>query len=147
MRRGIVCLALLIGLVGAAPAYSAIEVAITSPAGGAHSLSGVVPVLVTASADNGIYAVQLNVDGAAYGAPDTEQVGQYRYEIDWNTSGLPAGDHTLTVTAYDWSLPSRLPDHQPRHATAVDVRQGAGRADGVAYERRRSVHRLVHGRR
>ena len=121
MRRGIVCLALLIGLVGAAPAYSAIEVAITSPAGGAHSLSGVVPVLVTASADNGIYAVQLNVDGAAYGAPDTEQVGQYRYEIDWNTSGLPAGDHTLTVTAYDWSLPFPQGGTQTSTPIVVDL--------------------------
>jgi Bacterial Ig domain/Polysaccharide deacetylase len=90
-------------LVGAGQARAAIQVSITSPAAGAHSLAGVVPVDVTASADSGIYSVQLYVDGNPYGMPDTTPLGPYQYEIPWNTGGVPQGDHLLSVVATDWS--------------------------------------------
>ncbi len=85
------------------PASAAINVAITSPAGGAHSLSGVQEVDVTASADLGVYGVQLSVDGQPYGVLDTMQVSLYRYAIAWDTTGLAPGTHTLLAVAQDWS--------------------------------------------
>ena len=100
-------LALIVGLVLAAIAApgagAGIDVAITAPAAGAHSLSGVVPVMISASADAGIYSVQLEVDGVPYGIPDSSPIGPYQYEIEWDTGGIPPGDHTLTVLATDWS--------------------------------------------
>jgi hypothetical protein len=80
-----------------------VEVAITAPTDGTHSLSGVVPVTVTASALQGIYNVQLEVDGAPYGAPDFSPSAPYTYAIDWDTTGLTPGNHTLTAVATDWS--------------------------------------------
>lgn len=91
-------------LIGAAPAAAAIQVSITSPTDGAHSLQGVVPVAVTASADDGIYSVWLFVDGQPWGIANSLPVSQYQYVIPWDTSTLPQGDHTLTVLATDWSL-------------------------------------------
>ncbi|HEY1370151.1 MAG TPA: Ig-like domain-containing protein [Gaiellaceae bacterium] len=90
-------------LVGVGRAAAAIQVSITSPADGAHSLKGVVQVNATASADNGIYSVQLYVDGNATGVADTTPVGQYQYTIPWDVSGVSPGDHTLAVEATDWS--------------------------------------------
>jgi hypothetical protein len=91
-------------LLGAGPAAAATQVSITSPADGAHSLQGVVPVAVTASADDGIYSVWLFVDGQPWGIASSLPVSQYQYVIPWDTSTLPPGDHTLTVLATDWSL-------------------------------------------
>ncbi len=91
-------------LLGAGPAAAATQVSITSPADGAHSLQGVVPVAVTASADDGIYSVWLFVDGQPWGIASSLPVSQYQYVIPWDTSALPPGDHTLTVLATDWSL-------------------------------------------
>jgi hypothetical protein len=91
-------------LLGAGPAAAATQVSITSPADGAHSLQGIVPVAVTASADDGIYSVWLFVDGQPWGIASSFPVSQYQYVIPWDTSTLPPGDHTLTVLATDWSL-------------------------------------------
>src|SRR6185295_7860537 len=87
MKRLTVLLAAIAACVLTAPAYGAVQVAITSPESGAHSLAGVVPVTVTASADMGVYAVQLNVDGVAGSGWTTATTGLYQYEIDWDTSG------------------------------------------------------------
>jgi hypothetical protein len=103
VRRLILLFALVAGVVLAPAAGAAIDVGITSPHDGAHSLSGVVPVSIDASADAGIYSVQLEVDGALYGIPDTTSLGSFQYEIDWNTTGLASGNHTLAVIATDWS--------------------------------------------
>ncbi len=103
MRKFALIVALLLAAIVAPGAGAAIDVAITAPAAGAHSLSGVVPVLISASADQGIYSVQLEVDGVPYGIPDSSPTGPYQYEIDWDTRGIPSGDHTLTVLATDWS--------------------------------------------
>jgi hypothetical protein len=104
VKRRVVILALVLAaLVAAGPAAAAIQVAITSPVDGAHSLSGVVNVDVNASADNGIYSVQLYVDGQPYGMPDTVQIALYQYEIPWDTSGVSQGNHVLSAIATDWS--------------------------------------------
>ena len=102
-RRLLFACTILAAVVAAPAAGAAIDVAITSPQTGAHSLSGVVPVLVNASADQGIYSVQLEVDGVPYGIPDTTPVGPYQYEVDWDTTGVAVGNHTLAVLASDWS--------------------------------------------
>ena len=102
-RFFLVLLAITALLVGAGQAGAAIQVGITSPADGAHSLGGIVPVDVTASADSGIYSVQLYVDGNPYGMPDTTPIGLYQYEIPWDTSSVAQGDHVLSVVATDWS--------------------------------------------
>jgi Big-like domain-containing protein/polysaccharide deacetylase len=105
MRRGLLLLAVAIAavLAAAGQAQAAFQVGITSPVDGSHSLGGVVPVDVTASADIGIYSVQLYVDGTPYGMPDTTPIGLYQYEIPWDTSSVPQGDHLLSVVATDWS--------------------------------------------
>ena len=102
-RRLLFAGAVLVANIAAPAAGAAINVGITSPQPGAHSLAGVVPVLVNASADQGIYSVQLEVDGVPYGIPDTTPVGPYQYEIDWDTSGESVGNHTLAVLVTDWS--------------------------------------------
>ena len=102
-------------------AAAAIDVSITSPVSGAHSLSGTVPVDITASADLGIFGVQLYVDGAATGSVDLTPVGQYQYEIDWDTSGVSAGTHTLTAVATDYSLPFPPGNTQTSAPVTVDV--------------------------
>jgi hypothetical protein len=104
VKRSLVVLGLvLVALVGAGGAAAAIQATVTSPVDGAHSLSGVVNVDVTASADSGVYSVQLYVDGRPYGIPDTTQIGLYQYEIPWDTRAVSQGDHTLSALATDWS--------------------------------------------
>src|SRR5215475_11362967 len=76
---------------------------VTSPASGAHSLSGVVPVIISASSDVGVYGVQLQIDHKYYGVINTVPFAQYTYEIDVDASTIANGDHTLTAIATDWS--------------------------------------------
>jgi hypothetical protein len=123
MKRALAALAFALAAfaIATSPAGAAIEVTITSPAAGAHSLSGVVQVGVTASADAGIYGVQLNVDGRPYGTVDVTQTAQYQYVIPWDTTGLAAGDHTLTATAYDWSQPFPAGNQLNSSPVTVDV--------------------------
>jgi uncharacterized protein (DUF2141 family) len=91
-------------LIGVGPAAAAIQASITSPADGDHSLQGVVQVAVTASADQGIYSVQLYVDGQPSGIASTTPTTPYHYVVAWDTTNVPQGDHVLTVLATDWSL-------------------------------------------
>jgi hypothetical protein len=117
-RAGLALLVAVAALIGAGRGLAAIQVAITSPADGAHSLSGVVDVAVSASADQGIYSVQLYVDGQPYGLPNTTPVSPYQYVIPWNTSGVAQGTHALSVLATDWSGASNTLVSAP---VAVDV--------------------------
>jgi hypothetical protein len=104
VRRAAVLVGLVaLALFGAGEARAAIEVSIASPADGAHSLQGAVPVEVNASATNGIFSVQLYVDGKPSGVPSTMTVGPYRYLLSWDTSTVSQGDHTLAALATDWS--------------------------------------------
>jgi hypothetical protein len=96
--------AALIALAAPSLAHAAtVDVSIASPPDGAHSLSGTIPVLVDASADVGIYSVQLQIDGQYFGVPVTTPISPYRYEIDVDSSTLAVGTHTLTAIATDWS--------------------------------------------
>jgi len=107
---------------GIAPSpLATMSVAITSPADGAHSLTGTVQVDVDASASAGVYGVQLNVDGVATGPMVTTTVGQYQYAIPWDTSGVALGWHTLTVTAMDWSQPYPNGNLKTSDPITVDV--------------------------
>jgi hypothetical protein len=103
-RLTLTCLALFTAL-GVGQARAAIEVSILVPATGAHvgDVGAIVPVRIDASADQGIFGVQLLVDGQPYGGFDSSPVDLYRYQVDWNTAGLAVGAHTLAVTATDWS--------------------------------------------
>ena len=121
MRKLLALLTLAVAGIAAAPAAGAIEVAITKPENGAHSLGGVVKVDVTASASSGIYGVQLNVDGEPYGDWMTTPSAPYRYQLDWSTDGLAPGSHTLSVTAMDWSQPFPSDVIQTTDPITVDV--------------------------
>ncbi len=103
MKRLALIFVAFLAVVAAPTAGAAISVGITSPADGSHSLSGVVPVRVSASADFGIYGVQLMVDGQPYGPVATTSVAPYEYEIGWDTSSVAPGTHTLAADAIDWS--------------------------------------------
>ena len=102
-RRLLFAGAVLVAVVAAPAAGAAIQASISSPADGAHSLSGVVPVTIDASADAGIYSVQLEVNGQLYGLPDTTTSAPFQYQINWDATGLAAGNYTLTAVATDWS--------------------------------------------
>ncbi len=126
MRKLLFLLVVGLAAFAAGPAAAAIEVTITSPASAAHvgDIGTVVPVQATASATSGIYGVQLNVDGQPYpnaATWDSTPTGQYLYEIDWNTTGLAAGTHLLSVTAMDWSVPFPEGATQESDPITVDV--------------------------
>lgn len=78
------------------PDGTAPTVAITAPASGA-SLVGMVQVAVTATDDLGVTQVQVLVDGAPAGAALTAAP----YTLNWDTSTVANGAHTLTATAQD----------------------------------------------
>ena len=120
MKRLASIVLLLVALALPGHARAATEVAITSPQAGDHSLSGVVPVTVNASATSGVYSVQLQVDGKNVGAPDLTPTALYTYVIPWDTSGLAPGNHTLVAVASDWSLPLGGPTTDSA-AVVVDV--------------------------
>ncbi len=85
--------------------YPAPSTSVTSPTGGASGLTGTVGVTAAASAASGLSVskVELYVDGALYGTPDTTAP----YGFSWNTldPAQPAydGSHTLTTKVYDSS--------------------------------------------
>ena len=103
MKRLALIVIAVLAAVAAPAAGAAIQVGITSPPDGAHSLSGIVPVRVAASADYGVYGVQLYVDGQPYSVVQTAQIEPYQYEIMWDTSTVSPGSHTLAADAIDWS--------------------------------------------
>lgn len=105
MKRLVVFLALVAAVIWIdSAAATNVEVSITSPTAGAHSLSGVVPVIINASSDAGIYGVQLQIDHKYYGVINKVPFALYTYEVDVNAAALTVGDHTLTAIATDWSL-------------------------------------------
>jgi hypothetical protein len=71
-------------------------VTITAPTTGA-TVSGTISISVTATDSLGIASVQLTVDGANVGAPDT--TAPYNFSLD--TTTLSNGSHTLTAVATD----------------------------------------------
>ena len=73
-------------------------VAITSPTNQSQ-VSGVVPVMATATDDIGVLGVQFLLDGASLGSEDTAAP----YEVSWNTASAANGSHTVTARARDAS--------------------------------------------
>ena len=71
-------------------------VSISAPAGGA-TISGTTAVSATASDNVAVAGVQFKLDGASLGAEDTVSP----YSINWNTTGVANGAHSLTATARD----------------------------------------------
>jgi Bacterial Ig domain len=104
MKRLVVLLVLFAAAFGPPSAGAVtLKVSITTPAGGAHSLAGTVPVIINASSDVGVFGVQLQIDHKYYGVINTVPFAQYTYEIDVDASTIANGDHTLTAIATDWS--------------------------------------------
>ena len=79
-----------------AATLATIDVAITSP-GANSTVTGVVPVEVSAQSNNGISRVEFYVDGVL-----NETDTSAPYSFLWNSSGVP-GAHTLVAKAYDAS--------------------------------------------
>ena len=74
-------------------------VSVTAPAAGG-TVSGTVTVSSTTAADNvGIRGVQFRLDGALLSVEDTVAP----YGVQWNTSSVTNGTHSLTAVARDWS--------------------------------------------
>jgi hypothetical protein len=71
-------------------------VSITSPAQGA-GVSGEITVSATASDNVGVIAVEFKVDGSPIGGEDTTAP----YSINWKTTTVTNGYHTLTAVARD----------------------------------------------
>lgn len=70
-------------------------VSITSPANGA-TVSGTVPVQVSASDASAVASITLMADGTSLGT-----VSVSSYTFSWNTLGWANGTHTLTASAVD----------------------------------------------
>jgi hypothetical protein len=83
-------------IAGAPPDASGPTVSITSPTSGA-TVFGTVPVRASAGDDNGVAAVTFFVDGVQLGLPDTISP----YTINWETTTVIDGPHTLTAVARD----------------------------------------------
>ena len=83
-------------IIGAPPDTSAPTVSITSPSAGA-TVFGTVPFTASADDNNGVAAVTFFVDGVQLGTADTISP----YPINWNTTTVADGPHTLTAVARD----------------------------------------------
>jgi hypothetical protein len=71
-------------------------VSLTAPTGGS-TVSGSVAVSANASDNVGVVGVQFKVDGANIGSEDTGSP----FTVNWNTSGVSNGSHSLTAVARD----------------------------------------------
>ena len=80
----------------AAPDTTAPTVALTAPANGA-TVSGAITVSANATDNVGVVAVQFQVDGANLGAADTTAP----YSVQWDTTTVANGAHTLSAIARD----------------------------------------------
>ncbi len=74
-------------------------VAITTPTTGATVSGSAVTLSAMASDNRAIASVQFLVDGKNVGAPDTAQP----YTVQWNSSAVANGSHSITATARDTS--------------------------------------------
>jgi len=83
-------------IIDAPPDTTAPSVSITSPAGGA-TVFATIPVTASADDDSGVASVTFFVDGVQLGTADTISP----YAINWNTTTVTDGPHTLTAVARD----------------------------------------------
>ncbi len=80
-----------------------VRVTVTTPAAGASEYQGTpVNITATVTASAGVNKVEFRIDGVL-AATDTTAPFSYL----WDTSGAAIGDHTISVTAYDMSTPTR----------------------------------------
>jgi hypothetical protein len=73
------------------------SVAMTAPANGATVSGAAVTVSASATDNVGVASVQLLLDGAPIGAPDTTAP----YSISWDSTAVANGTHTLSARAAD----------------------------------------------
>jgi len=78
------------------------SVSITAPANGA-TVSSTLTVSASASDNVGVASVQIQIDGANFGALDTTAP----YSVSWNTTTVANGSHTITAVARDAAGNSR----------------------------------------
>ena len=78
------------------PDTQAPSAALTAPVA-ASTVAGTIGVRASASDDRGVSGVQFRLDGATLGAQDTAAP----YQVDWNTTQVADGQHTLTAVARD----------------------------------------------
>jgi hypothetical protein len=83
-------------ILDAPPDANAPAVTMTSPTGGS-TVAGTVPVTASASDDTGVASVTFFVDGTQLESPDTISP----FGVNWNTTQVTDGSHTLTATARD----------------------------------------------
>ena len=60
-------------------------------------MGGTVTVAASASDDRAVAGVRFRLDGNDLGAEDTDAP----YEVQWDTTQSPSGNHTLTAVARD----------------------------------------------
>ena len=73
------------------------QVALTSPAPDATTVSGTITLAGDASDDVGVAGVQFTIDGVNLGA----EIAAPPYQIAWNSSSLPNGVHVIAAAARD----------------------------------------------
>jgi hypothetical protein len=78
------------------PDTQAPTITITEPAGG-EIVFGTLPITASASDDVGVAGVTFFVDGTPLGSADTVSP----YTVNWTTTSVPDGDHTLSAVARD----------------------------------------------
>lgn len=72
------------------------EIELTAPQDGA-TVTGTVPIAVTVSDDMRVSSVGVWVDGLLVGSSTAAP-----FAFDWDTTPFSNGEHTITVTAFDW---------------------------------------------
>jgi len=75
------------------------------------SVSGQVSVVVNATDDDSVYAVQLRVDGQVYGSLFAPNYSTTKYQFTWDSSTFANGSHELTAVAWDCDLQSATHTH------------------------------------
>jgi Big-like domain-containing protein/calcineurin-like phosphoesterase family protein len=83
-------------------------VSMTAPTNGA-AVTGTIPVSANATDNVAVAGVQFKLDGANLGAEDTVAP----YSINWDTSGVSEGTHTLTAVARDTATPANTAESAP----------------------------------
>ncbi len=83
-------------IIGAPPDATAPTVSVTAPLSGA-TVFGTVPFKASADDNTGVASVTFFVDGVQLGQPDALSP----YTINWNTTTVTDGPHTLTAVARD----------------------------------------------
>ena len=74
-----------------------LSVTVATAQSGGTPVQGTIPVAANANDNVGVVGVQFLLDGAPLGQEDLTAP----YSINWDTTTVPDGNHTLTATARD----------------------------------------------